>query len=98
MLTSAGIKFVEEEEVTSDVLEGYVIRTSIEPGEQLDIEKGEELVVYVAVNPPDMTGISAPETSAETTTVPVIDAPPETTVTTLETDDPLNLIVSRAAY
>lgn len=98
MLTSAGIKFVEEEEVTSDVLEGYVVRTSIEPGEQLDIEKGEELVVYVAVNPPDMTGISVPETSETVTTVPVIDVPPETTATTLATDDPLNLIVSRSAY
>ena len=97
MLAAAGIKYTEEQEETVDVLEGYVIRTSREPGETLDIEKGEELVVYVAVNPPDLTVSDVTEpTPPPVTTGP--EPPPKTTETppvTLATDDPLNLIVSR---
>ncbi|MBR4097094.1 MAG: PASTA domain-containing protein [Oscillospiraceae bacterium] len=51
-LNSLGIKYEEEELETMDTLEGYVTKTSKEPGEKLDAEAGETLIVYVAVNPP----------------------------------------------
>lgn len=51
-LNSLGIKYEEEEFETMDTLEGYVTKTSKEPGEKLDAEAGETLIVYVAVNPP----------------------------------------------
>ncbi len=97
MLAAAGIKYTEEQEETVDVLEGYVIRTSKQPGETLDIEKGEELVVYVAVNPPDMT---VSEVTEQTTTPTATEPEPplkatETTPATRATDDPPNLTVTR---
>lgn len=96
MLAAAGIKYTEEQQETVDVLEGYVIRTSKEPGETLDIEKGEELVVYVAVNPPDLTVSDVTEPTAPAVTTG-LEQPSVTdsTAVTLATDDPLNLIVSR---
>ena len=51
-LNSLGIKYEEQEELTEDVLEGYVYRTSKDPGERIDAETGETLIVYVAKNPP----------------------------------------------
>ena len=51
-LNSLGIKYEEQELETMDALEGYVAKTSKEPGEKLDAEAGETLIVYVAVNPP----------------------------------------------
>lgn len=51
-LNSLGIKYEEEELETMDTLEGYVTKTSKEPGEKIDAEAGEILIVYVAVNPP----------------------------------------------
>lgn len=95
MLAAAGIKYTEEQEETIDVLEGYVIRTNKEPGETLDIEKGEELVVYVAINPPDMTVSDVTEPSAPAVTEAPTPSVTESTAATLATDDPLNLIVSR---
>lgn len=53
ILNNLGIKYEEKEEETSDVKEGYVMRTSKEPGEKLDLEEGEILTVYVAKNPPE---------------------------------------------
>lgn len=55
LLNSLGIKYEEEELETIDTLEGYVTKTSKEPGEKLDAEAGEILTVYVAVNPPNAT-------------------------------------------
>lgn len=51
-LNNLGIKYEEQEKLTEDVLEGYVYGTSKEPGETLDAEEGETLIVYVAKNPP----------------------------------------------
>lgn len=51
-LNELGIKYEEKEMETSDTLEGYVANTSKEPGEKLDVEAGETLIVYVAKNPP----------------------------------------------
>lgn len=53
ILNNLGIKYEEKEEETSEVKEGYVMRTSKEPGEKLDLEEGEILTVYVAKNPPE---------------------------------------------
>ncbi|MCH5194737.1 MAG: PASTA domain-containing protein [Oscillospiraceae bacterium] len=61
-LNDLGIKYEEQEELTEDTLEGYVSRTSKEPGAQLDVEAGEILTVYVAKNPPKT---EPPETEPE---------------------------------
>ncbi|MCH5348291.1 MAG: PASTA domain-containing protein [Oscillospiraceae bacterium] len=66
-LNELGIKYEEQEELTEDTLEGYVSRTSKEPGEQLDAEAGETLIVYVAKNPPK-TEPSETETEPPATT------------------------------
>lgn len=72
-LNDLGIKYEEQEELTEDTLEGYVSRTSKEPGEQLDVEAGEILTVYVAKNPPKT---EPSETEAEP------EPKPESTTTT----------------
>ncbi|MBQ8786873.1 MAG: PASTA domain-containing protein [Oscillospiraceae bacterium] len=51
-LNSLGIKYEEAELETEDTLEGYVAKTSKEPGEKIDAEAGEILTVYVAKNLP----------------------------------------------
>lgn len=51
-LNELGIKYEEQEIETEDTLEGYVAKTSKEPGEKIDVEAGETLTVYVAKNPP----------------------------------------------
>ena len=66
-LNDLGIKYEEKEELTEDTLEGYVSRTSKEPGEKLDVEEGEVLTVYVAKNPPK-TEPSETEPEPEVTT------------------------------
>lgn len=55
MLNDAGVKYEEQEMETSDVKEGYIVKTSKEPGEKIDVELGEVLTVYVAKNPPETT-------------------------------------------
>ncbi len=74
-LNELGIKYEEQELETEDTLEGYVAKTSKEPGEKIDVEAGETLIVYVAKNPP------APETTetTEDTDVPVDIIDPEFT-------------------
>ena len=70
-LNDLGIKYEEQEELTEDTLEGYVSRTSKEPGEQLDVEAGEILTVYVAKNPPKTEPSETepePKTDPEVTT------------------------------
>ena len=51
-LNNLGIKYEEQEMLTEDTLEGYVCGTSKDPGERIDAEAGETLIVYVAKNPP----------------------------------------------
>lgn len=59
-LNELGIKYEEAELETEDTLEGYVAHTSKEPGEQIDLEIGETLTVYVAKNPPKSEMITTP--------------------------------------
>ena len=73
-LNDLGIKYEEQEELTEDTLEGYVSRTSKEPGEKLDVEAGEILTVYVAKNPPKT---EPPETEPEPETEPDVTPPDE---------------------
>lgn len=79
-LDSLGIKYEEQEELTEDVLEGYVYRTSKEAGEQIDVEKGETLIVYVAKNPPKTEPSDEPRSPDEP------DVPSETGYVTEEPD------------
>jgi serine/threonine-protein kinase len=52
LLNENGIKYEQTEELSTVILEGYVVKTSKNAGEQLDNEIGEVLIVYVATNPP----------------------------------------------
>jgi len=63
-LNELGIKYEEQELESEDTLEGYVAKTSKEPGEKIDVKTGETLIVYVAKNPPKT------ETETETETEP----------------------------
>jgi serine/threonine protein kinase len=49
ILDGLGIKYEEKAYKTADVMEGYVVKLSKEPGEKINIETGEVLTVYVAV-------------------------------------------------
>ncbi len=82
-LDSLGIKYEEQEKLTEDMLEGYVYGTSKEPGEQIDVEAGETLIVYVAKNPP----VTVPsETDPPVTERPDPEFPEETPYVTEEPD------------
>lgn len=69
-LNELGIKYEEQELETEDTLEGYVANTSKEPGEKIDVEAGETLIVYVAKNPPK------PETTETETEPPIFEEDP----------------------
>ena len=69
-LNELGIKYEEQELETEDTLEGYVAKTSKDPGEKIDVEAGETLTVYVAKNPPK------PETTVTETEPPIIEEDP----------------------
>lgn len=69
-LNELGIKYEEQELETEDTLEGYVALTSKDPGEKIDVEAGETLIVYVAKNPPK------PETTETETEPPIIEEDP----------------------
>jgi len=60
-LDSLGIKYEEKALKTEDVVEGYVVKLSKEPGEKVDIEAGEILTVYVAVQPEKTKGTEPSE-------------------------------------
>lgn len=78
LLNDAGIKYEEKELETADVKEGYVAKTSKEPGEKIDVEAGEVLTVFIAKNPPK----SETETTV-TTTIPneeIVTAEPDITI------------------
>lgn len=66
LLNAAGIKYEEKEYETSETLHDYVAWISMEPGEYIDLEAGEVLSIFIAVNP-DNTAPS--ETTATETTV-----------------------------
>jgi serine/threonine-protein kinase len=51
LLNERGIKYEEQEFLTSDILEGYVVKISKNAGETIDNEESEVLIVYVAKNP-----------------------------------------------
>ena len=58
--------------------EGYVAKTSKEPGEKIDVEAGEVLTVFIAKNPPK----TETETTV-TTTIPneeIVTAEPDITI------------------
>jgi serine/threonine-protein kinase len=75
MLNESGIKYDQIEEMSTVILEGYVIKTSKNAGEQLDNEIGETLTVYVAKNPPKTETTPAPVESLPETDEVMIDIP-----------------------
>ncbi len=79
LLGSLGIKYEEKYSETESVLNDYVAWISKDPGEIIDLEAGEVLEVYVAVN-------DLHETTTVTTTVVTI--PTETTTTAFVTTVP----------
>ena len=98
ILNSCGIKYEEKPYETDKTLNDYVAWISIEPGEYIDLEAGEVLSVFVAVNPdntaPSETTTTATETTTEassawvTTSVPEITTVTEATTTQALTDEP----------
>lgn len=71
ILNASGIKYEEKSYETDNTLNDYVAWISIEPGEYIDLEAGEVLSVFVAVNPdntaPSETTTTATETTPEET-------------------------------
>lgn len=67
ILGNAGIKYEEKPYETENTLHDYVAWISIEPGEYIDLEAGDVLSVFVAVNP-DNTAPPETTTESETTT------------------------------
>ena len=98
LLNSCGIKYEEKPYETENTLNDYVAWISIEPGEYIDLEAGEVLSVFVAVNPdntaPPETTTTVTETTTETssawvtTSVPEITTVTEATTTQALTDEP----------
>ena len=72
LLDKKGIKYEEKAYDTEDVLNGYVAWISMDPGEEINIEEGEVLEVYVAVN--DRT-----ETTTVSTTIVTVPTEEEST-------------------
>ena len=75
ILNSEGIKYEEKAYETTNTLNDYVAWISIEPGEYIDLEAGEELSVFGAVNP-DNTAPSETETSPSATTETTTESTP----------------------
>ncbi len=75
ILNSEGIKYEEKAYETTNTLNDYVAWISIEPGEYIDLEAGEVLSVFVAVNP-DNTAPSETETSPSATTETTTESTP----------------------
>lgn len=96
ILNNAGIKYEEKPYEYDKVLHDYVAWISIDPGEYIDLEAGEVLSVFVAVNPdntePSETTTVTSETteasSAWVTTIPpvVTEVTESNTAITLEPD------------
>lgn len=62
-LSELGIKYRTEQEESSDIDEGKVIRCSKEAGEEVDVANSEEIVVYVAVKPAETTEETTEDTA-----------------------------------
>jgi hypothetical protein len=58
LLHERNIKYEEQEYLTADILEGYVVKISKNAGSMIDNEQSEVLIVYVAKNP-EKTGTPA---------------------------------------
>ena len=67
-LAELGIKYRTETEETDEVAEGRVARCSVEIGDLVNVAESEEVVVYIAVKPPETT--TEPVTEPEETDVP----------------------------
>ena len=80
ILNAAGIKYEEIGYETEETLNDYVMWISIEPGEYIDLEAGDVLKVYVAVNPentaPSETTATETEATEESSTPWVTTVPP----------------------
>ena len=50
-LSALGIKYDEQPFETTETMGGYICKTSVAVDELIDVEAGETLIVYVAVNP-----------------------------------------------
>lgn len=98
LLDKKGIKYEEKAYDTEDVLNGYVAWINMEPGDEINIEEGEVLEVYVAVNSRteattvSTTIVTVPteeeSTAWITTTAPIIiTMEPPTTAVTESTDE-----------
>ena len=97
ILNASGIKYEEKTYETDNTLNDYVAWISIEPGEYIDLEAGEVLSVFVALNPentaPSETTPTTTETTEETSSAWVTTSIPEITTTadpntTALTDEP----------
>lgn len=80
-LSVLGIKFRIEEEESSEVKEGNVVRCSKEVGDDVFIAENEEIVVYSAVKPEETTVVTTTTitTTIITTTTTTTPAPETTT-------------------
>lgn len=106
LLNSLGIKYEEKAYETESTLNDYVAWISIEPGEYIDLEAGEVLSVFVAVNPDntapsetETTPSETAETTSEstpwvTTSIPVFSewTPPVTTINALTEEPDITII------
>ncbi|MBQ5312257.1 MAG: protein kinase, partial [Oscillospiraceae bacterium] len=72
LLNSRGIKYEEKSYETEDVLNGYVAWIGMEPGDEINIEEGEILEVFIAKN-------NRTETTTVSTTIVTIPTVPEPT-------------------
>ena len=95
LLNSCGIKYEEKAYETENTLHDYVSWISIEPGEYIDLEAGEVLSVFVAVNPentaPSETTTVTTEAPVETTSAWVTTTVPDITVFPEVTEDPADI-------
>lgn len=78
-LSELGIKYRTEEEESSEVEEGCVVRCSKNEGESVDVAGSEEIVVYVAVKPEETTTQTTPEESSQSETQPAEEETSDTT-------------------
>lgn len=72
LLNSKGIKYEEKSYETEDVLNGYVAWIGMEPGDEINIEEGEVLEVFIALN-------NRTETTTVSTTIVTIPTEPRET-------------------
>lgn len=99
ILNAHGIKYEEKPYETDNTLNDYVAWISIEPGEYIDLEAGDVLSVFVAVNPDSTetseTTVTTTETTEELSSAWVTTSIPEitTSANTALTDEP-DIIIS----